>query len=331
MKKDPRAKFADLTERHGYRSFLCVPLRRGSDSIGTLEVVTKEPRRFGAEEQELMAAFADQAAVAIENARLFEDARNHLATTEEANARLEELDRLRRQYLRNMSHEFRTPLTVIKGYVEYLLGAGVPDERALRDVMTVVGESTDRVIDLVDTLIEVSRVEQGTPQETLQVQSVDIKDLALSSLEPLRAVAEKKDIVIDLDFPPEDLTMQGDGGLLLQVMRKLVDNAVKYSPKGSRIVIRGRGEDDALSLEVEDSGIGIAHEHLPRIFEKFYTVDGSLTRRVGGTGVGLYLVREIVRLHNGSVDVTSRPGLGSVFSVRLPRDFQATRSQTAMA
>jgi len=331
MKKDPRAKFVDITERYGYRSFLCVPLRRGAESLGTLEVVTKEPRRFGPEDQELMAAFADQAAVAIENARLFEEARLHLATTEQANARLEELDRLRRQYLRNMSHEFRTPLTVIKGYVEYLLGSGAPDPRGLREVLTVMGESTDRVIDLVDTLIEVSRVEQGTPQETLQVQSVDIRDLAVSSLEPLRAVAEKKDIAIDLDFPSEGLTMKGDGGLLLQVMRKLVDNAVKYSPNGSRVVIRGRGEDDALSLEVEDFGIGIPLEHLPRIFEKFYTVDGSMTRRVGGTGVGLYLVREIVRLHNGSVEVTSRPGQGSVFSVRLPRDFQATGSQTALA
>jgi PAS domain S-box-containing protein len=331
MKKDPRAKFAEITERHGYRSFLCVPLRRGTDSIGTLEVVTKEPRRFGADEQELMAAFADQAAVAIENARLFEEARSHLAATEEANARLEELDRLRRQYLRNMSHEFRTPLTVIKGYVEYLLETGPPEGRAFRDVMKILGESSDRVIDLVDTLIEVSRVEQGTPQETLQIQSIDVKDLAVSSLEPLRALAGKKNISLELDFPDEVLTVKGDGGLLLQVVRKLVDNALKYSPQGSRVVIRLRGEADALSLEVEDAGIGIAPEHVPKIFEKFYTVDGSLTRRVGGTGVGLYLVREIVRLHNGSVDVHSRPGRGSIFSVKLPRNFEATRPATALA
>ncbi len=331
MKKDPRAKFADITERHGYRSFLCVPLRRGTESIGTLEVVTKEPRRFGADEQELMTAFADQAAVAIENARLFEEARRNLATTEEANARLEELDHLRRQYLRNMSHEFRTPLTIIKGYVEYLSEAGLPDERAFRDVMKVLSESSDRVIDLVDTLIEVSRVEQGTPQETLQIQSVDIKDLALSSLEPLRALADKKEVSLDLDFPDEVLTVKGDGGLLSQMVRKLVDNAVKYSLKGSRVVIRVRGEKGTLSLEVEDSGIGIAPEHVPRIFDKFYTVDGSLTRRVGGTGVGLYLVREIVRLHNGSVNVRSRPGGGSIFSVKLPRDFEATRSEAALA
>jgi two-component system phosphate regulon sensor histidine kinase PhoR len=174
-------------------------------------------------------------------------------------------------------------------------------------------------------------VEQGTPQETLQIQSIDIKDLAVSSLEPLRALASKKSISLDLDFPDEALTVKGDGGLLLQVVRKLVDNALKYSPQGSRVVIRLRGDDDALSLEVEDAGIGIAPEHVPKIFEKFYTVDGSLTRRVGGTGVGLYLVREIVRLHNGSVDVQSRPGRGSIFSVKLPRNFEVTRPAVALA
>jgi len=331
MRKDARTKFADLMERHGYRSYLCVPLRQGPESIGTLEVMTKEPRRFAPGEQELMSAFADQAAVAIENARLFRETRAHMEKTEEANARLEELDRLRRQYLRNVSHEFRTPLTVIKGYSEYLRDSGVQDVRALRDVTRILNESCDRVIDLVDTLIDVSRVEQRTPQDTLQVESLDVRELAVASLEPLRSSALKKGIALELDVPEEGATLKGDGGLLLQVVRKLVDNAVKYSPRGGRVVIRVRSEGKDLHLRVEDSGIGIAQEHLDRIFEKFYTVDGELTRRVGGTGVGLYLVREIVRLHNGSVEVNSRPGSGSVFLVRLPRDFQAVGPQSATA
>jgi signal transduction histidine kinase len=197
--------------------------------------------------------------------------------------------------------------------------------------MRILVESCDRVIDLVDTLIEVSRVEQGTPRETLHLQSLDVRDLALTSLEPLRPVAEKKGITVDLDVPEEGLTVTGDGGLLLQVVRKLVDNAVKYSPRGSRVTVRARGEADTLALDVEDSGIGIAPEHLPRIFEKFYTVDGGLARRVGGTGVGLYLVREILRLHNGTVEVRSQPGRGSVFSVRLPRDLRAALTETLPA
>lgn len=329
MRGDPRLGFSALAERYGYRSYLCVPLKRGEEILGTLEVVTKETRRFRPEERDLMAAFAGAAAVAIENARLFEATRFHLGQLEEANQRLEELDRLRREYLRNVSHEFRTPLTVIKGYAEFLL-EGAPEPVSFQEIMRVVLESGDRVIDLVDTLIEVSRIEQGNAERSLKIQSLDLRQLALSSVEALQRPAAKKGVLVDLDFPEERLPIEGDEGLLHQVVRKLLDNAVKYSSPGGRVVVRGRSRGEELRLEVEDGGIGIAAEHVPRIFDKFYMVDGGITRRQGGTGVGLYLVREIVRLHRGSVEVESRPGEGSVFSVRLPR-LQTSRQPEARA
>ena len=333
MREDPRLKLNDPVTRYGYRSYLCVPLMRGPEVLGTLEVVTKEPRRFSTAEQERMTAFAAQAAVAIDNARLLRETRSHLSEMAEANRRLAELDQLRQQYLRNVSHEFRTPLTVIKGYAEYLMDAGGTDERTLRDVMRILVESCDRVIDMVETLIEVSRIEQGAAQQTLQVQSLDLEEVATASVDPLKPSAAKKGVILTFDFPTEPLGLQGDGGLLHHVVRKLVDNAVKYSPQGSQVVVRGRRRGEELELQVEDYGIGIAEEHLSRIFEKFYMVDGGIARRSGGTGVGLYLVREIVRLHRGSVHVRSHPGQGSVFSVRLPRTFKGEkpRPQTASA
>jgi two-component system phosphate regulon sensor histidine kinase PhoR len=292
--------------------------------------VTKEVRHFSQEQQELMGAFAAQAAVSIANARLYDQARRSLADTEEANRRLEELDRMRQEYLRNVSHEFRTPLTVIRGYADYLLESA--EDKGQRDVLRIVLESSDRLIDLVDTLIEVSRIEQGLAEQTLRVESLDLREIAEQSLEPLRRAAEKKGIELRQEFPPEaGMRLQGDGGLLLQVVRKLVDNALKYSASGSQVVLRGREDETALVLEVEDAGIGIAAEHIPRIFEKFYTVDGSLARRAGGTGVGLYLVREIVRLHRGQVKVESRPGQGSLFSVHLPRTFAPAAREAATA
>jgi PAS domain S-box-containing protein len=323
MREDPRLKFSDVVHRFGYRSFLCVPLRRGAEVLGTLEVVTKEIRRFDPEDQDIMAAFADQAAVAIDNARLFQQ-------MADANRRLEELDSLRQQYLRNVSHEFRTPLTVIRGYAEYLMDAAIPDEASLRDLMRIIVESSDRVIDMVDTLIEVSRVEQGARQ-VLQVRELDLREVVTSSLGPLKAGVEKKGVSLVCELPGESLCVQADSGLLHHVVRKLVDNAVKYSPPGGRVVVRGRPERDGLCLEVEDQGIGIPAEHLPRIFEKFYMVDGGMTRRLGGAGVGLYLVREIVRLHSGTIDVRSLPGEGSLFSVWLPKVFREAPSQTALA
>ncbi len=329
MREDPRLRYADMVVRYDYRSFLGVPLRHGSDTLGTLEVVTKGmPRRFSAEEQALMTAFAHQVAVAIANARLFEEARANLQQVVETNRRLEELDRLRREYLRNVSHEFRTPLTVIKGYAEFLLEseAAAPQQ----EMMKIIVESCDRVIDLVETLIEVSRIEQGEAERILNVRRLDLREVAETSVEALRWFAARKKIRVELDFAGADFRLEADGSLLQQVVKKLLDNALKYSPPGARVLVRARPGDEDMQLEVEDAGIGIAPEHLPRIFDKFYTVDGGVARRVGGTGVGLYLVREIVRLHRGTVEVRSLPGEGSVFSVRLPRQFHG-RPRAALA
>jgi PAS domain S-box-containing protein len=331
MREDPRLKLGELVLKYGYRSFLGVPLRRGAETLGTLEVVTKEETRaFGPEDQARMTAFADQVAVAIENARLSEEARRHLASVVHANQQLEELDRMRRQYLRNVSHEFRTPLTVIKGYAEFLKDSGSPGEEALSEVMHILVESSDRVIDLVDTLLDVSRIEQEGAERALNMQVLDLGDLVRSAVESLRTSAGNKSIGLEVDVPTGELALLGDRGLLHQVVRKLVDNAVKYSPPGKGVQVRGRVEGDQLLLEVQDFGIGIPAEHVPRIFEKFYMVDGGITRRAGGTGVGLYLVREIVRLHHGRLDVSSRPGQGSLFSVRLPRH-QPAHPRAALA
>jgi PAS domain S-box-containing protein len=332
MRDDPRLRFKEAVLRHGYRSYFCAPLKRGDDTLGTLEVVTKQPRRFTPEEQDLMTLLADQAAVAIENARLYEQERASLAQVTRANRQLEQLDDLRQQYLRNVSHEFRTPLTVIKGYTEYLAQSAMPDERSFREILRILIESSDRLIDMVDTLLEVSRIEQGSPAETLRVQPLEIRDVIVGSIADLRLAAERKQIAVSLALPDPPLTVYGDLGLLQQLVRKLVDNAVKYSRAGGRVEVRARLDEKHFVLEVEDMGIGIPPEHLPRIFEKFYTVDGGLDRRAGGAGVGLYLVREIVRLHNGTVEVESRPGQGSLFSVRLPRELQPTpRSEPVVA
>lgn len=332
MCRDPRAEFIELAERHGYHGFLCVPLRHGDEVIGTLEVLTREARTFTAEEQELMSAFGDQASVAIVNARLFAEARQHLAQVSETNRRLQLLDGQRQEYLRNVSHEFRTPLTVIKGYAEYLRDAEPDGLGDVPAIMRVVLESCDRLIDMVDTLIEVGRVEQDRGRQGLYLRRVELRELTEAALEPLRVPAERKQVRLEVELPESGLCVEGDAGLLEQLVRKLVDNAVKYSAPAGRVVLRARlGAAGELELEVEDRGIGIAAEHLPHIFDKFYMVDGGLTRRVGGAGVGLYLVREIVRLHDGRVEVRSTPGEGSLFRVTLPRAQQGARAQAATA
>jgi two-component system phosphate regulon sensor histidine kinase PhoR len=181
------------------------------------------------------------------------------------------------------------------------------------------------VIDMVDTLIDVSRIEQENARHALEMATLDLEEVTAAAVESLRPAAERKNVALHLELAGP-LRLTGDRGLLQQAVRKLVDNAVKYSAPGGRVVLRGREDAGAVALEVEDFGIGIAAEHVSRIFEKFYMVDGGVSRRAGGTGVGLYLVREIVRLHDGTVEVHSRPGQGTRFSVRLPRASGAAAS-----
>ncbi len=262
--------------------------------------------------------------------RMEDEAREHLRREKDAHRRLEELDRLRNQYLSNVSHEFRTPLTVIRGYGEHLMNEGPPAEGSLSDVMRMMVESCDQIIDMVDTLIEISRIEQEG-ERSLEMRLLDLRELVTSSVDPLRLRAAKKGVELALDLPEGPLSIRGDPSLLDHLVRKLVDNALKYSPPGGRVVVRGFSEPEGGALEVEDSGIGISPEHIPRIFDKFYMVDGGINRRRRGSGVGLYLAREIVRLHKGAIDVRSRPGAGTVFSVRLPRGVPGPSSPEARA
>jgi signal transduction histidine kinase len=315
----PPSHCTELVSDPDLAALATVPLRSKDQVIGSLNLGRRQPVAFTGEDLRNIEPVARHIAIALGNARLLEDVRV-------ANRRLSELDRRRREYLRNVSHEFRSPLTVIKGYAEFLLGA---ESGRQQEMMREILESCERAIDLVDTLIEVSRIEQGERGRILDVRPVDLREVARTSVDALSAFAASKRIQVELDFAAGDFRLDGDGNLLQQVVKKLVDNALKYSPPGGRVCVRARPGADEMSLEVEDSGIGIPAEHLPRIFEKFYMVDGSIARRVGGTGVGLYLVREIVRLHHGSVDVKSLPGEGSVFSVRLPRQFADPRAALA--
>jgi signal transduction histidine kinase len=237
----------------------------------------------------------------------------------EANGRLEELHALRYEYLRNVSHEFRSPLTVIRGYAEFVRDQGVPEGSSLPEVMRVMLDSCDQMIDMVDTLLEVSRIEQGETGRRLDIRTVAIDEVLETALASVRGLAEKKDARIDISLPGEPLQVAGDPSLLAHALRHLLSNALKYGPPRGTVSIRGQARDGEIALEVEDQGIGISAEHLPHIFEKFYVADGGLDRRRGGAGVGLYLAREIVLLHRGSIEARSDPGRGSVFSVILPR------------
>jgi two-component system phosphate regulon sensor histidine kinase PhoR len=225
---------------------------------------------------------------------------------------LRNLERVKRDFVANLSHELRTPLTSIRGYLETMEqetgGAAGPH-------LEVIKRNADRLGLIVEDLMRLSELEDS--QTSLSLEEVDVLRLIEDVIPAFEGRLREKHLVLEVDAPGAPYIVTADGFKLEQLLVNLIDNAVKYTEKGT-IRVSVRKGDGCLVIEVADTGIGILREHLPRIFERFYVVDKSRSRKVGGTGLGLAIVKHIVLLHNGSIDVESTPGLGTKFTVTLP-------------
>ncbi len=222
------------------------------------------------------------------------------------------LEEIKRDFVTNASHELRTPLTAIRGFLELL----EPDESGENAKwLDAVRRNTDRMTAIVEDLLHLSRLEGVHPD--FSPSRVDLCRLVREAAEPFIRRAEEKGLALVLQTPDDLPPIQGDAFQLEQMLVNLIDNAVKYTESG-QIRVSCLREDGRVILEVADTGIGIAEEHRDRIFERFYVVDKSRSRRLGGTGLGLSLVKHIVMLHGGGIEVESAPGEGSRFIVSIP-------------
>jgi two-component system, OmpR family, phosphate regulon sensor histidine kinase PhoR len=224
------------------------------------------------------------------------------------------LEDTKRELVANVSHELRTPLTAIQGFLEMLEGEVQGD--AARAV-AVIARNARRMSAIVEDLLVLSRLE--SPAQRLQVGPVDLGALAADVARLYEPRARARGLALILAVPPDLPRPSADPHLVEQLLVNLVDNAVRYTERGS-VTIGASAEDAAVSLWVEDTGIGIPGEHVDRIFERFYVVDPARSREMGGTGLGLAIVKHIAALHGGSVDVASRVGRGTRFTARLPFD-----------
>ena len=235
---------------------------------------------------------------------------------------LRRLERLRQDFVANVSHELKTPLSVIKACVETLLDGAVDDAEHRGPFLTRIAEQADRLHALILDLLSLARIESGT--ETFAIQAVPLGPVVASCLERHRARAEGKTQLLEAVPPPNgeasaEVAAWADEEAIDQILDNLVDNAVKYTPAGGRIRVRWRSADGQVFLEVEDTGIGIPEQDLPHIFERFYRVDKARSRELGGTGLGLSIVKHLVQAMHGTVRATSRLGQGTTFCVQLPR------------
>ena len=250
------------------------------------------------------------------NLRLPDDELGRLARTfDEMIARLEDAFRRQRQFTADASHELRTPLTAVKGEVEVALTRPrEPD--AYREVLRSVNEEADRLIRLVGSLLTLARADAG--QIPVALEAVDVADLVGSAVEQVRPAAHQRDIELVLASGPP-VILRADEDLLLQLLLNLLDNAIKYTPLGGRVTAGWNTNSAQVELWVRDTGAGIAPEHLPHIFDRFYRADKARSRAEGGVGLGLSICRWIAEAHGGSISVESGPGNGSTFTVRVPR------------
>ncbi len=229
---------------------------------------------------------------------------------------LRRLEGVRRDFVANVSHELKTPITAIRGLIETCLDDPAMDPVTRERFLARSREQALRLSALVTDLLTLSRVESGEPvREPLRI---DLRAPVGDAVAALRALAEDKGITIDCNFDQEAVTVLGDGELLRLVASNLLDNAVKYTPRGGHIAVRVDRSATHARLEVEDDGIGIEPKHVDRIFQRFYRVDKARSRELGGTGLGLSIVRHVCLAHGGDVGVDSTPGRGSTFRVRIP-------------
>jgi len=228
------------------------------------------------------------------------------------------LENLRREFVANVSHELKTPVTSIQGFVEALQEGGLSDPDETRLYLDIIAKHARRLNAIIDDLLSLSRLEDGAQQRAISFETTGLKPTLEATIDLCRVKAEAKQIRIDL-VCGEDIAARLNGPLLEQAVLNLLDNAIKYSDAGSVVEVRADQTPNESTISVKDSGCGIASQHLSRIFERFYVVDKSRSRNLGGTGLGLAIVKHIAQVHGGYVTVESTPGTGSTFTIHLPR------------
>lgn len=230
---------------------------------------------------------------------------------------LRRLERARRDFVANISHEFKTPLTAIQGFAETLLGGALDDHQNRERFLEIIRNNAKRLGRLTDDLLRLSQIEAGQLQ--LEFRRVLICEIVGPCIENARMNAGQKKLQLDEEYPSDLPAVRGDAGALQEILQNILDNAVRYTPEGGRILVRATEAGEFVTIRVSDTGIGIPKEHQGRIFERFYRADAARSRELGGTGLGLSIAKHLVEVHGGRIEVESEVGRGSTFSVFLPR------------
>jgi PAS domain S-box-containing protein len=307
---DDRPDSLDLARRLNPTSCVFVALRARGRTMGVMSLSTTGPRRrFDERDRALIEELAQRVAMAVDNARLHEAERRARAEAEAAN-------QAKSDFLAIMSHELRTPLTAVVGYTELLADEVVgPVNETQRDHLSRVRASSEHLLMLIEDILSFARIEAG--REQVRIEEFGLAALLEQASVIVRPLAEKKGLGFKLHGHHSRAVMRSDPQKVRQIIINLLANAVKFTAGGT-VMLEATVVDDRVSFCVSDTGPGIAREHLERVFDMFWQVDQRITRKAGGTGLGLSVARQLARLLGGDVSVRSTMGEGSVFTVNLP-------------
>jgi len=233
--------------------------------------------------------------------------------------RLRRLENTRREFVANVSHELKTPITSIKGFVETLLAGAIRDPEKSTRFLEIVVKQTDRLNAIIEDLLSLARIEQESESDQIALEKTRLADVLRNAIQSCDSRAAQQNVAIEL-ICDESLQAKVNPSLLEHAVMNLIDNAAKYSRPESGVEVRAARAGGQVNIRVRDEGCGIGAEHLPRLFERFYRADKARSRELGGTGLGLAIVKHIARAHGGSVSVDSTPGRGSTFTIHLPQE-----------
>ncbi|MFA4967528.1 MAG: ATP-binding protein [Candidatus Margulisiibacteriota bacterium] len=229
---------------------------------------------------------------------------------------IKKLVQYRSEFVANVSHELKTPLTAIRSYIETLIGGAIDDKEHNREFLEKIDKHAVNLSALIDDLLEISSLE--SKKELGPFARIDMEKIIVRVIETVNEKSKKKSITIEKKCAADKNYVSGLEDHLYRAVLNLIDNAINYTGSGGKVEINCSREDDKLEISVSDTGIGIPAEHLPRIFERFYRVDKARSRDLGGTGLGLAIVKHVANIHNGTVLVESEEGKGTKFTLILP-------------
>jgi signal transduction histidine kinase len=306
---DPGYALREAAMVGGLRTLLAVPMMREGAPVGIFALQRKTVRPFTQKQIDLVEIFADQAAIAIENVRLFDE-------IQEKGRQLEETSQHKSQFLANMSHELRTPLNAILGYTELMTdGAyGEPSEKMM-GVLKRLEANGRHLLGLINDVLDLSKIEAG--QLVLELSDYSIQDIAQTVRSTLEPLAADKKLLFKIEVPSRLPSGRGDGRRLTQVLINLVGNAIKFTDAGE-VAIKAEAHNGSFRVSVRDTGPGISAADQAKLFQEFQQADNTITRKKGGTGLGLAISKRIIEMHGGKIWIESQPGQGSMFAFTLP-------------